>query len=119
MSMFWAFDGVSRNQRRAHDAAMDAKEQSTQAMGQLAQLEHRCERLATVNEALWLLLKERLGLTEVELEAKVRDLDLAGGGHAALLDRTLVTCPSCQRQVNTKHKQCMYCGAALSGLAPA
>lgn len=109
--------GGSSQERRVHDAALDAKEQSRRAIERLATLEQRSARLAVVNEALWLLLKERFGLTEAELEEKVRAVDAAGGGNEALLATSQVDCPRCARRVSARHARCLYCGVELASSA--
>ncbi|HOF38628.1 MAG TPA: hypothetical protein PLD73_01045 [Candidatus Hydrogenedentes bacterium] len=99
-------DGMS-----AMDRAPGAKSDLIpQLITQTRELEHQVARMALLNQSLWELLCERLGLTEQELEAKVREVDLRDGVLDGKITNTPVKCPQCGRVSASKHYRCLYCG---------
>ena len=80
----------------------------------LEQLEFHVERMALASQAMWELLKERAGLTEPELLAKIAEIDLRDGARDQRMSPQMTTCPSCQRKLNTRSDRCLYCGAAVA-----
>ena len=77
------------------------------------QTEERLERLLLVSAALWELLRERTGLTEEDLMAKVMEIDGRDGTLDGKLPQTPIACPDCGRAVYPRHQTCLYCGAKL------
>lgn len=74
------------------------------------QLEQRIDRLSLVNEALWTLLRERVGVTDAELLERIREVDLSDGRLDGKVRRKPVDCPGCKRTVSNRHDRCLYCG---------
>ncbi len=72
-------------------------------------LEAHVMRLALLNQALWELLREKLQLTDADLERVAVEIDLRDGLQDGKISSTPVKCPSCGRTVNSKHSRCMYC----------
>lgn len=95
------------------ETARLAAEQAT--MG----LEARIESLELACAGLWQLLKFKMGCTDEELIAAVRDVDAKDG----VIDGKIGTkqdevCPKCGRKALTRRaKTCSWCGADL-GRAP-
>ncbi|HOH28465.1 MAG TPA: hypothetical protein PLC40_02215 [Candidatus Hydrogenedentes bacterium] len=73
-------------------------------------LREQVERLALLTQSLWELLRERLPLTEAELEKKVQEVDMRDGIADGKLGRHPLRCPKCLRVSNSRHKRCLYCG---------
>lgn len=73
-------------------------------------LEHHVARLSLLNQALWELIRERLQLTDADLERVAHDIDLRDGVEDGKITGTPVRCPSCGRVSNSKHYKCLYCG---------
>jgi len=82
------------------------------ASAHVDELERRVNALTLASTALWALLKERTDLTEEDLLARMRDLDLADGCEDSKITKQVLRCPACDRVMNPRHKQCLYCGAA-------
>jgi hypothetical protein len=88
-------------------AASSANAQHQTAVRELAQ---QIERLSLMNQALWELLRDRVGITEAELEQKAQEVDLRDGVADGKMTATAVRCPTCQRVNNSRHAKCLYCG---------
>jgi hypothetical protein len=73
-------------------------------------LEHQVARLTLLNQALWELLRERLNLTDAELERVIREVDLRDGVEDGKMTITPLECPTCGRISSSKHWKCLYCG---------
>lgn len=87
----------------AKDAAADAKTAVTGVQRQL-------DSLLLVNMAMWSILEEKLGVTEVQLAERVREIDLRDGKLDGRYAPQGVECPKCRRVMSVRHKRCMYCG---------
>ena len=112
MSMF--FDGYNYGQiQEAKTDAIDAKVRADQAVNRLRELETTVNRTALACQAMWELLRERVGITEAELLAKIKEVDLRDGAADGRMRPVIVNCPKCGKPANTKHSTCMYCGAAI------
>lgn len=74
------------------------------------ELEHQVARLSLLNQALWELLRDRLGLSDAELERLARDVDLRDGIEDGKITVTPLECPNCGRISSSKHWKCLYCG---------
>jgi hypothetical protein len=76
----------------------------------IRELEHRLGRITLLNQALWELLRERLNLSDADLERLVRDIDLRDGVEDGRITVTPLECPTCGRISSSKHWKCLYCG---------
>jgi ribosomal protein S27AE len=74
------------------------------------ELEHQIARLQLMNQALWELLRERVQLTDADLERKAQEIDLRDGVQDGKISNTALKCPSCGRVSSSKHWKCLYCG---------
>ncbi len=71
-------------------------------------------RLTLMNQALWELLQEKMGLTEAEFLAKITEVDGRDGQVDGKLTSARMTCPSCQRpQLGRKNDRCDFCQEPL------
>ena len=94
----------------AASSARPAREAKTKA----ASVEARCERLAMLCEAMWVILRERLELTDDELVEMINQIDLLDGTLDGRSRRDGPhTCADCGRVVAVRFAKCMYCGTAL------
>jgi hypothetical protein len=84
----------------------------------LDDLRTRTERLALVNMALWSLLRDRLGVSDEDLEKRIEEVDLSDGKLDGKITRTVVKCLRCSRMVSRRHKKCLYCGAERADFSP-
>lgn len=73
-------------------------------------LEHEVDRLKLLNQALWELLREKLKITDAELEMRIADVDMRDGIKDGKMTTVALKCPSCSRVSSSKHWKCLYCG---------
>ena len=108
-------------QGRINDVENTAQESSRKAtdfQGRVRQLEDSIDRLVLVNAALWSLLKDRTGLTDAALTARVRDIDLRDGVEDGKITTTVQNCQKCGRTMAPRHKRCLYCGGERLASGP-
>jgi hypothetical protein len=74
-------------------------------------LEGRIDKLLLVCGAMWELLRERTGLTEEDLTAKVQEVDLRDGVQDGKVTKEVLKCVKCGRTLSRRHHCCLYCGA--------
>lgn len=80
---------------------------------ELTDLKEQVERLALLNQSLWELLRDKIGVTDGDLEAKIREVDLRDGIPDGKLSQHPLRCPRCGRVSNSRHKKCLYCNLAF------
>ena len=108
-------------QGRINDVENTAQESSRKAtdfQGRVRQLEESIDRLVLVNAALWSLVKDRTGLTDAQLTARVRDIDLRDGVEDGKITPNVQNCQKCGRSMNPRHRQCIYCGGERLKTSP-
>ncbi len=98
-------DGVTDEIRTPRAAANTAEQQR-----HILEIDHQIERLNLLNQALWEILSERLGITREELERKIEEVDTRDGQADGRMRHHALRCPTCQRVSNSKHWRCLYCG---------
>ncbi|MCU1454570.1 MAG: hypothetical protein JWN46_2716 [Acidimicrobiales bacterium] len=99
-----------RADQASADAGTDLRVSRTQE--RTDQLEDRFERLLLVTEAIWVLAREKLGLSEDDLIRTVVDLDGQDGtvdGHRTRVPRR---CTECNAAINREFAKCLFCGHA-------
>ena len=86
--------------------------------GMLAEKASRnAERLYMIVQAMWELLSEKTGLTQADLDAKVREIDMRDGR----LDGKDATqtmprsCANCGRPILSGQQRCTWCDSILDG----
>ena len=75
------------------------------------------ERLYLVVQAMWELLKDKAGLTDADLDAKVQEIDMRDGRRDGQ-DSTQtdpMKCRQCGRTILSGQTQCSWCGAQAEG----
>ena len=75
------------------------------------------ERLYLVVQAIWELLKDKAGLTDADLDAKVQEIDMCDGrldGQNSTQTDPL-TCRQCGRTILSGQAQCSWCGTQAEG----
>ena len=79
----------------------------------VGEVDARLDRTLLAFEAMWTLLREKLGLSDLELVERINELDLSDGKLDGRVRKTPVSCPSCGRTMSRKFTKCMYCGQAV------
>ena len=106
MSFFWA--NVRAQQASVEAAA--AGNAARQAGRQAESVEDKLDRTLIACEAMWSLLRDKLGVTDLELLDRINEIDLSDGELDGKVRRTPVTCPKCKRVIARRFKRCMFCG---------
>ncbi len=78
---------------------------------ELQALEAQVERLLLTTEALWRIVKNRLGCDDLELVREITLIDLEDGRlDARKATSPLKECPKCSRALSKGRPRCMFCG---------
>jgi uncharacterized protein with PIN domain len=109
----WNIAQDARISSAATDAG-EAKDEVRRHRDRIQELEFTVNRMSLVCQALWELLRSRLGITEAELLGKIREVDLRDGVEDQRMTPTVTTCPKCGQPLNTKASRCIYCGVAVA-----
>lgn len=115
MPIFWGPVGYGSDAgaHQASQSAAQAEGAAGRSLSAVHSLETRLERLALITEALWTLLRERVGMTDDELLDRIRDVDLSDGVLDGKVRRGIADCPGCHRVLSKRHDRCIYCGAEV------
>ena len=77
------------------------------------ELEARLERALLTCEAMWSLLRDKLGVTDLDLINRINDIDLSDGQLDGKVRREAKNCPKCGRTIGARFTKCMYCGQVV------
>jgi hypothetical protein len=99
-------DGLDQTVPRAQSMASADRS----VVDRIRELEHQIERLSLLNQALWEVLRTRLGLHDSDLEQVINEVDLRDGVQDGRMTTTALKCPKCGRVSSSKHWKCLYCG---------
>jgi hypothetical protein len=105
MSVFWTMQSVMENQ-----AEMGAAAAGRTAARRTEELDDRLDRTLLACEAMWSILREKLGVTDVDLVERFNQLDLTDGKLDGKVRKAPVSCPKCGRAMSRRLTKCMYCG---------
>ncbi|MCH8346872.1 MAG: hypothetical protein IIC87_08115, partial [Chloroflexi bacterium] len=93
----------------AHAEAASASAKARSAQTDVKALEDRLDRTLLACEAMWMLLRKKLDITDEELAEQITELDLSDGALDGKVRKTALTCPKCKRKVSPRFDKCMYC----------
>ena len=115
MSFFELFWDLRQEQRigDAEDAAQRTTRSVQSTRSEIELLRGQLERAALVQQALWELVRDRAGITEEELEAKVQEIDVRDGKQDGRIGGVVSPCPNCKRPNAAWRANCLYCSTAL------
>lgn len=99
----------------AQAKAESAKDTAAAVQRELSALRRRTDFLSVACQAMWELLCERAQLTDVDIQAKIQEVDLRDGSADGKISGTLEVCSACGQSTNNVRKTCLYCGAELIG----
>lgn len=94
-------------------AAGRAESSADRVFHEVNELRRHVDRLSLACQAMWELLRDRSGLTEGEIEAKILEIDARDGTVDGKMTVQTIPCPSCHRNTNTKRDICVMCGAPI------
>jgi ribosomal protein L32 len=97
----------------AEFAKRDAAQNADRLHKEVLRLDAKIDRLAIISQALWELVRDKTGVTEKDIEARIAEIDARDGRKDGKITGRPTTCPKCDRPAHTRHRVCPYCGAAL------
>jgi len=112
MSSFWLWRAVGSDSTAGVNAAGAAQDART-ARRDVDSLEMRLDRAMLACEAMWTLLRDKLGVTDLQLIERINEIDLKDGNLDGCVGKTPVSCPKCRRTLSPKFSRCMYCGQPI------
>jgi hypothetical protein len=118
--MLWELFQTSRIEQSNWKAA-DAKAAASETEADLGTLrrkievlEKQCERLTLAAMAMAELLRDKLQVSEQEIEAKLVEIDLRDGRLDGQYRAVPGHCQSCRRPNAAGRRHCLYCGTLLT-----
>ena len=93
--------------------ASDARGDAHEARPSASQLEEQVGRLTLACSAMWVLLRQRVGVTDQELLEAIQEVDLRDGVLDGQYKPPALTCPACGRRNSRRRRACMYCESPL------
>jgi flavin-dependent dehydrogenase len=96
----------------AQDSA-EAKSSARKAQEKVRILEDNLAKSLMINEALWELMRDKLRLTEDDLNNKLYEIDMRDGSLDEKNQKPVSDCPQCHRKVSSRHAACIYCGTVI------
>jgi hypothetical protein len=97
----------------AKSTANDAQMENRLLKERIQTLEETVERLSLATMATAEILRDRFGVTEKELEAKIQEIDLRDGKLDGRFRQPRIKCPQC-RYINAANRcNCLFCGKPL------
>lgn len=114
--MFWELHQQSKI-REAREQAARAESKAhaaAQAVERLHAAERQIDRALLIQTALLELVRERLGLSEEQVLAKIEEVDLRDGKRDGRMLSPPKPCPQCARRNHAMRIACLYCGEPLT-----
>lgn len=109
MTLYWS---MAQNRAVADDVAQ-AQGTARRVGTNVKELEIRLDRTLLACEAMWTILRDKLGVTDQELVDRINEIDLSDGKLDGKVRKTAVACPTCKRTIGSRFPQCMYCGQPI------
>jgi len=114
--MFYNAEDAFNAEPRASTSAMSMANQGIASLQtEVRNLRDEVGRLALLNQALWEILQQRLGVTDEELLKLATEIDLRDGKADGKITAHPLRCPSCDRVSSSRHAKCLYCGQEFEG----
>lgn len=105
--------------RRTSIARQDSRRTAESARlklhDEIYRMEAKLATMALICQALYELLRDKVGLDDAMVEAKMQEIDMRDGRADGRITGQPTTCPKCNRPTHTRLRLCMYCGAPISG----
>ena len=86
---------------------------SSDNQAELITLRGQVDRLTLACQAMWELIRESGSFSESELQEKITEVDLRDGAADGRLGSTVLKCPSCGRNSNSRRDSCIWCGGPI------
>ncbi len=94
--------------------AIAANGKAREALTETEYLKFKIEKLMIVTEALWLILKEKNGLSDEDLKNIISQIDTRDGKEdGKVASGPPEKCAQCGRTLPKKGSSCIYCGVDI------
>ncbi|HYG73873.1 MAG TPA: zinc ribbon domain-containing protein [Planctomycetota bacterium] len=113
MGLFPSTDGSDPRK-----ASRDAADAARVAQQEAAKLREDLDHQTLITVALWELLKQKCQLSDADLVAAVREVDMRDGKVDGRYVRAPEPCPKCKRPVTLSTNTCAYCGTKVERSSP-
>ncbi len=80
---------------------------------EIARLQRHIDRMALVNQALYEIVRQRLGFDAEDLRRKIQEIDKRDGFENSKVKMPPLTCPKCEAVSSPGSLKCVTCGAVL------
>ena len=115
--MNYMFSGAAASgaaARQAQLSASSAASKATQANTKADLMQADVEKLFMITEALWTILRDRMGLVDEDLIKIIKEIDMQDGRmDGRVAKQANAACPDCGRTLLGRHPACLYCGAVV------
>jgi hypothetical protein len=98
---------------QAQTKAEHAQDRAKRLEMEVHDLRRRADALTIACQALWELLRSRLGIDDQTALNKMQEIDLRDGTQDGRISTRTLTCPACSRINNSRRQNCVYCGTRL------
>lgn len=116
MSVFRFHTPLSAPAKRSSrpSANDDARARLRVAQSEAAELRRQVDRMQLICEAMWTIVKERVGADDEQLFKLITQIDLRDGKLDGRAKKPTQRCSDCGRVVSARTGVCLYCGAIVS-----
>lgn len=105
------FTNFWNDRAKRREAQQRALGEEVKTMHSMEELQDHIEQLTLMNMALWSILKEKLGVTDELLVARLKEIDAADGTvDGKVTHQQLSECPQCHHPLSANMTHCLYCG---------
>lgn len=111
--MLWELQ-QQRNIHEAREKASRSESTANATAQRLLAAERQIDRALLIQTALLELLRERLGISEEQVLAKIEEVDLRDGKRDGRMISPPKPCPQCARRNHAMRISCLYCGKPLT-----
>ena len=81
---------------------------------EVQRLEAKIDGLALICQALWEIVQTKTDATTLEIEQKIKEIDLRDGREDGKITGKTSPCPKCKRPAHSRQRTCMYCGTSIT-----
>ena len=114
--MWSIFQEIRRSEHRLRQDSIEAD--TERIRGDSFELSKQLAKMALVNQALYELVKEKVGITDEEFRHKIREVDSRDGVEDGKLKASPLRCPKCEIGVTAGALSYSGCGATVAPKYP-
>ncbi|GDX98461.1 hypothetical protein LBMAG48_08650 [Phycisphaerae bacterium] len=114
LGLLWEWhqhERINDANRKASDLNASIRDRSSD----VERLQQRVDALVLANLAMWTILRDKLNVTDADLERRVQEIDLSDGELDGKVRVGPWNCTACKRPNAPRHAKCLYCGIERAG----